>query len=179
MKPALVTGASGFLGWHVARILLERGYAVRALVRPGSRVNGLDVEVATGDLRDPASLERAAAGCGLVFHVAADYRLWAANPDDLYRSNVEGTRNLLQAARNARVERIVYTSTVGCIGIPSGGIGDEDTPVALADMVGHYKRSKFLAEEVALEAARGGLPVVIVPASGAARGSDTFWARKT
>ena len=162
MKPALVTGASGFLGWHVARILLERGYAVRALVRPGSRVNGLDVEVATGDLRDPASLERAAAGCGLVFHVAADYRLWAANPDDLYRSNVEGTRNLLQAARNAGVERVVYTSTVGCIGIPSGGIGDEDTPVALADMVGHYKRSKFLAEEVALEAARGGLPVVIV-----------------
>jgi dihydroflavonol-4-reductase len=162
VKPALVTGASGFLGWHVARILLERGYAVRALVRPGSRVNGLDVEVATGDLRDPASLERAAAGCGLVFHVAADYRLWAANPDDLYRSNVEGTRNLLQAARNAGVERVVYTSTVGCIGIPSGGIGDEDTPVALADMVGHYKRSKFLAEEVALEAARGGLPVVIV-----------------
>jgi dihydroflavonol-4-reductase len=122
----------------------------------------LDVEVATGDLRDPASLERAAAGCGLVFHVAADYRLWAANPDDLYRSNVEGTRNLLQAARNAGAERVVYTSTVGCIGIPSGGIGDEDTPVALADMVGHYKRSKFLAEEVALEAARGGLPVVIV-----------------
>jgi dihydroflavonol-4-reductase len=162
VKPALVTGASGFLGWHVARILLERGYAVRALVRPGSRVNGLDVEVATGDLRDPASLERAAAGCGLVFHVAADYRLWAANPDDLYRSNVEGTRNLLQAARNAGVERVVYTSTVGCIGIPSGGIGDEDTPVALEDMVGHYKRSKFLAEEVALEAARGGLPVVIV-----------------
>jgi dihydroflavonol-4-reductase len=162
VKPALVTGASGFLGWHVARILLERGYAVRALVRPGSRVNGLDVEVATGDLRDPASLERAAAGCGLVFHVAADYRLWAANPDDLYRSNVEGTRNLLQAARNAGAERVVYTSTVGCIGIPSGGIGDEDTPVALADMVGHYKRSKFLAEEVALEAARGGLPVVIV-----------------
>lgn len=146
----------------MARILLERGYAVRALVRPGSRVNGLDVEVATGDLRDPASLERAAAGCGLVFHVAADYRLWAANPDDLYRSNVEGTRNLLQAARNAGVERVVYTSTVGCIGIPSGGIGDEDTPVALEDMVGHYKRSKFLAEEGALEAARGGLPVVIV-----------------
>lgn len=122
----------------------------------------MDVEVATGDLRDPASLERAAAGCGLVFHVAADYRLWAANPDDLYRSNVEGTRNLLQAARNAGVERVVYTSTVGCIGIPSGGIGDEDTPVALEDMVGHYKRSKFLAEEGALEAARGGLPVVIV-----------------
>ena len=162
MKPALVTGASGFLGWHVARVLLERGYAVRALVRPGSRVEGIDVEVSTGDLRDPASLDRAAAGCGLVFHVAADYRLWARNPDDLYRSNVEGTRNLLQAARNAGAERVVYTSTVGCIGIPSGGIGDEDTPVAIEDMVGHYKRSKFLAEEVALDAARGGLPVVIV-----------------
>jgi len=162
VKPALVTGASGFLGWHVARVLLERGYAVRALVRPGSRVDELDVEVSTGDLRDPASLERAAAGCGLVFHVAADYRLWARNPDDLYRSNVEGTRNLLEAARNAGVERVVYTSTVGCIGIPRDGIGDEDTPVALEDMVGHYKRSKFLAELVALKFARGGFPVVIV-----------------
>jgi dihydroflavonol-4-reductase len=162
VKPVLVTGASGFLGWHVARVLLERGYAVRALVRPGSRVNELDVEVSAGDLRDAASLERAAAGCGLVFHVAADYRLWARNPDDLYRSNVDGTRNLLQAARNAGVERVVYTSTVGSIGIPPGGIGDEDTPVALEDMVGHYKRSKFLAEQVALEFARGGLPVVIV-----------------
>ena len=146
----------------MARVLLERGYAVRALVRPGSRVDELDVEVSTGDLRDPASLERAAAGCGLVFHVAADYRLWARNPDDLYRSNVEGTRNLLQAARNAGVERVVYTSTVGCIGIPRDGIGDEETPVALEDMVGHYKRSKFLAERVALEFAHGGLPVVIV-----------------
>jgi dihydroflavonol-4-reductase len=162
VKPALVTGASGFLGWHVARVLLERGYAVRALVRPGSRVRELNVEVCTGDLRDAASLERAAAGCGLVFHVAADYRLWAWNPDELYRSNVDGTRNLLQAARNAGVERVVYTSTVGCIGIPGGGIGDEDTPVALDEMVGHYKRSKFLAERVALEFARGGLPVVIV-----------------
>jgi dihydroflavonol-4-reductase len=162
VKPVLVTGASGFLGWHVARVLLERGYAVRALVRTGSRVNELDVETRTGDLRDAASLERACAGCGLVFHVAADYRLWARHPDELYRSNVEGTRNLLQAARNAGVERVVYTSTVGAIGIPRGGIGDEDTPVALEDMVGHYKRSKFLAEQVALEFARGGLPVVIV-----------------
>ena len=95
MKPALVTGASGFLGWHVARVLLERGYRVRALVRPGSRVDDLDVEPVTGDLRDPASLERAVAGCGLVFHVAADYRLWAKDPGELYRSNVEGTRNML------------------------------------------------------------------------------------
>ena len=95
MKPALVTGASGFLGWHVARVLLERGCRVRALVRPGSRVDALDVECVTGDLRDAASLERAAAGCGLLFHVAADYRLWAKDPGELYRSNVDGTRNLL------------------------------------------------------------------------------------
>ncbi|MBZ5582232.1 MAG: NAD-dependent epimerase/dehydratase family protein [Acidobacteriia bacterium] len=162
MKPVLVTGASGFLGWHVARKLLDRGYSVRALVRPGSRVAELEVEAVAGDLRDAASLTRAAAGCGLVFHVAADYRLWARQPSELYRSNVDGTRNLLEAAKNAGVERVVYTSTVGCIGIPHGGIGDENTPVALADMVGHYKRSKFLAEQEALEFARGGLPVVIV-----------------
>jgi dihydroflavonol-4-reductase len=162
MKPALVTGASGFLGWHVARVLIERGHAVRALVRPGSRVTGIPVSTVTGDLRDRASLDRAVAGCGLVFHVAADYRLWAKDPRDLYASNVEGTRNLLAASTAAGVDRIVYTSTVGCIGIPHGGIGDETTPVTLDDMVGHYKRSKFLAEQVALEFARAGLPVVIV-----------------
>jgi dihydroflavonol-4-reductase len=162
MKPALVTGASGFLGWHVARVLLERGHHVRALVRPGSRVDELDVEPVTGDLRDAASLARAASGCGLVFHIAADYRLWAKDPRELYRSNVEGTRNLLEAARHAGVERVVYTSTVGCIGIPHSGVGDETTPVALADMTGDYKRSKFQAEQVALEFARSGLPVVVV-----------------
>ncbi|HYW46700.1 MAG TPA: hopanoid-associated sugar epimerase [Bryobacteraceae bacterium] len=162
MKPVLVTGASGFLGWHVARVLVERGYRVRALVRPASVVAGLDVERCTGDLRDPLSLQRASAGCGLVFHVAADYRLWAKDPAELYRSNVDGTRNLLAAACDAGVERVVYTSTVGSIGIPHGGIGDENTPVSLADMAGDYKRSKFLAEQVALEFARGGLPVVIV-----------------
>jgi dihydroflavonol-4-reductase len=162
MKPALVTGASGFLGWHVARVLLERGVRVRALVRPGSRVDALNVECVTGDLRDAASLQRAVAGCGLLFHVAADYRLWAKEPSELYRSNVDGTRNLLQAAKDAGVERVVYTSTVGCIGIPPGGVGDELSPVTLHDMAGDYKRSKFLAEQVALEFARGGLPVVIV-----------------
>jgi len=162
MKPALVTGASGFLGWHVARVLGERGYPVRALVRAGSKVADLDVEAVAGDLRDPASLERAVAGCGLVFHVAADYRLWAKDPREMYRSNVDGTHYLLEAARAAGVERIVYTSTVGCIGIPRGGIGDEETPVTLDDMIGDYKRSKFLAEAVALEYARDGLPVVIV-----------------
>jgi dihydroflavonol-4-reductase len=162
MKPALVTGASGFLGWHVARVLTERGYAVRALVRAGSRVDALGVETVTGDLRDADSLARAVAGCGLVFHVAADYRLWAKDPRELYRSNVDGTRNLLDAARQAGVERVVYTSTVGCIGVPENGVGNEDMPVSLEDMAGDYKRSKFLAERVALEFARGGLPVVIV-----------------
>jgi dihydroflavonol-4-reductase len=162
MKPALVTGASGFLGWHVARLLLERGYSVRALVRAGSRVDELEVEPVTGDLREPESLARAAAGCGLVFHVAADYRLWAKDPRELYRSNTEGTRNLLQAAMEAGVERVVYTSTVGCIGIPHDGLGDENTPVALEDMSGDYKRSKFLAEQVAVEFAHRGFPVVIV-----------------
>ena len=162
MRPVLVTGASGFLGWHVARVLIERGRHVRALVRTGSRVPELDVEVVTGDLRDTASVDRAAAGCELAFHVAADYRLWAKDPRDLYRSNVDGTRNLLAAARRAGVDRVVYTSTVGCIGIPHDGIGDETTPVTLDDMAGDYKRSKFLAEQVALEFARDGLPVVIV-----------------
>ncbi len=162
MKPVLVTGASGFLGWHVARVAIERGCAVRALVRPGSRVVELPVESVTGDLRDPASLERAASGCGIVFHVAGDYRLWSRNPRELYDSNVEGTRNLLQTARAAGVERIVYTSTVGTIGIPRGGLGDETTPASLDDMSGDYKRSKFLAEQVALEFARAGMDIVIV-----------------
>jgi dihydroflavonol-4-reductase len=162
MKPVLVTGASGFLGWHVARVLLERGYTVRALVRAASRAPELAVECVTGDLRDAASVERAVSGCGLVFHVAADYRLWAADPGELYCSNVDGTRHVMEAARKAGVERVVYTSTVGCIGIPHGGIGDESQPVALEDMAGDYKRSKFLAERVVLEYARAGLPVVIV-----------------
>ena len=162
MKPTLVTGASGFLGWHVARVLAERGHTVRALVRPTSKLRELDAEPVSGDLRDAASLERAAAGCGLVFHVAADYRLWAKDPGELYRSNVDGTRNLLAAARKAGAERVVYTSTVGCIGLPPRGLGDEDTPVRLEDMAGAYKRSKFLAERVALEFAREGLAVVVV-----------------
>src|ERR1700760_3442714 len=101
--PILVTGASGFLGWHVARALVERGHSVRALVRPGSRVDGIRVEIATGDLRDRESLDRAVAGCATVFHVAADYRLWAKDPRELYRSNVDGTRNLLEAAQAERV----------------------------------------------------------------------------
>jgi dihydroflavonol-4-reductase len=162
MKPTLVTGASGFIGWHVARSLIEAGHRVRALLRPGSQVREIEVEPAAGDLRDPESLQRAAAGCGLIFHVAADYRLWAAHPEELYQSNVGGTRNLLEAARKAGVERVVYTSTVGCIGVPENGIGDESLPVCIEDMAGAYKRSKFQAEQAALEFACNGLPVVIV-----------------
>lgn len=163
MKPTLVTGATGFIGWHVARQLLERGDRVRILVRQASRVRDLGgAEVVVGDLVDADSLRRAVAGCGVVYHVAADYRLWAPQPEQLYRSNVEGTRSLLCAAREAGVERFVYTSTVGCIGIPEDGVGDEDTPVQLREMAGAYKRSKFLAEQEALRFAEEGFPVVIV-----------------
>jgi len=162
VKPTLVTGASGFIGWHIARLLGERGHKVRALVRPSSKLRELEAEPVTGDLRDAASLDRAVAGCGLVFHVAADYRLWARNPGELYESNVEGTRYVLEAARKDGVERVVYTSTVGCIGVPKDGLGDETVPVTLEEMSGAYKRSKFLAERVALDFAASGFPVVVV-----------------
>src|SRR5207248_6877587 len=111
---------TGFIGWHVANKLLERSLPVRALVRPSSKLREIELETVEGDLRDLACLERAVAGCGVVFHIAADYRLWAKDPGDLYRSNVNGTRNLLRAAKTAGVERVVYTSTVGCIGMPEG-----------------------------------------------------------
>ncbi len=162
MKPTLVTGATGFIGWHVAKKLVERGHTVRALVRPGSKVRELEIETVSGDLRDPASLSHAVQGCGTVFHLAADYRLWAKNPRELYRSNVDGTRDLLQAARQAGVERFIYTSTVGCIGMPQEDEGDENSPVTIDEMTGAYKRSKFQAEQTALEFARTGFPVVIV-----------------
>jgi dihydroflavonol-4-reductase len=155
VKPALVTGASGFIGWHVAKQLIDRGHPVRALCRPTSQIHELEVEKVTGDLRDPDSLARAVHGCGVVYHVAADYRLWAKNPQELYQSNVEGTRSLIAAAKTAGVERFVYTSTVGCIEPP-----DETRPVTLDQMSGAYKRSKYLAEVVALEERE--LPVVIV-----------------
>ena len=158
MSLTLVTGASGFLGWHVAKVLTGQGKRVRVLCRPASEVRELEVERVTGDLRDAASLARAVAGCERVYHVAADYRLWSKHSADLYATNVEGTRNLLAAAERAGVERIVYTSTVGCIGMP----GDENSRVSLKDMTGHYKRSKWLAEQVALERARAGAPIVIV-----------------
>ena len=163
---ALVTGATGFVGAAVARALLQAGWQVRSLVRKGSdrrNLQHLAVELVEGDLADSDSLARAAADCEALFHVAADYRLGAREPSDLYRTNVEGTRNILNAARQAGVARVVYTSSVATIGIPvDGSPGREDTPVALTDMIGHYKRSKYLAEEVAREAARAGSSVVIV-----------------
>ncbi|HVA81085.1 MAG TPA: hopanoid-associated sugar epimerase [Candidatus Binataceae bacterium] len=162
---AMVTGANGFVGCHVVRALLARGARVRAMVREGADIAalaGLEVELARGDARDRAAIERAVSGCDQVYHVAADYRLWVPDPAAMYASNVDGTRNVIDAARAAGVRRIVYTSTVGALGIPHGGVGTEDTPVTLGDMPGHYKRSKFLAQQVALDAARAGAPVVIV-----------------
>ena len=163
---AFVTGATGFLGSHVARVLSEQGAELRLLVRPTSNLKnlqGLKAETATGDLRDAASLEKAMAGCDTVFHVAADYRLWVRDPAEMYRSNVGGTRAILEAARRNDVRRVVYTSSVGTIGFTGDGKpADEDSPVSLADMIGHYKRSKFMAEQIALEAGRGGMQVVTV-----------------
>ena len=163
---ALVTGATGFVGAAVARALLREGWQVRVLARAASdqrNVRALAVEIAVGDLTDRDSLDAAAADCEALFHVAADYRLGAPDPSELYRINVEGTRNVLSAARRAAMKRVVYTSSVATVGIPPDGTpGEEQTPVALTAMIGHYKRSKFLAEQVAIEAARDGLPVVIV-----------------
>jgi dihydroflavonol-4-reductase len=163
---ALVTGGTGFVGANVVRELLAEGATVRVLARPGGdrrALAGLPVDVVEGDLLDAASLRRAVAGVETVFHVAADYRLWVPDPAVVYRTNVGGTRAILEAATSARATRIVYTSTVGALGIPRGGApGTEETPVALADMVGPYKASKFLAEQVALELARAGAPVVVV-----------------
>jgi dihydroflavonol-4-reductase len=163
---ALVTGATGFVGAAVARALIREGWEVRALARKGSdrrNVQHLPLQVIEGDLADRASLERALADCQALFHVAADYRLGAFDPRQLYQTNVEGTRNILDASRQAGVQRVVYTSSVATVGIPRDGTpGNEDTPVGIADMVGHYKRSKFLAEQVVREAALTGPSVVIV-----------------
>jgi dihydroflavonol-4-reductase len=164
--PALVTGGTGFIGANVARELVAAGETVRVLARPrGDRraLEGVAVEFVEGDLLDPASLRRAVRGVQTVYHVAADYRLWAPDPSVLYRTNVDGTRAVIEAAGEAGVKRIVHTSSVGALGIPPDGRpGTEETPVSLADMVGDYKRSKFLGEQVALELARRGLPVVVV-----------------
>jgi dihydroflavonol-4-reductase len=163
---ALVTGATGFVGAAVARALERAGWQVRVLVRSGSdrsNLRSLAAQVVEGDLADSSSLERALDGCAGLFHVAADYRLGARDPAQLYRTNVEGTRNILQASRTTGVARIVYTSSVATIGIPPGGApGEERTPVDLSHMIGHYKRSKYLAEEVAKDAARAGMSVIIV-----------------
>jgi len=193
---ALITGATGFLGSHVARVLAEQGAELRLLVRPTSDLRNLNdddlknADRVVGDLRDAASISRALSGCDVVFHVAADYRLWVRDPDEMYRSNVEGTRSLLEAARKQGVRRVVYTSSVATMGFtsnhaaaelrsawtlrlrsgqaPEGArprtstVADEESPVSLADMIGHYKRSKFMAEQVAVEAARSGVDVVIV-----------------
>jgi dihydroflavonol-4-reductase len=182
---ALVTGATGFLGSHVARVLAEQGAELRLLVRPTSDLRNLNdddlknADRVEGDLRDAVSISKALSGCDVVFHVAADYRLWVRDPEEMYRSNVEGTRSLLEAARKQGVRRVVYTSSVATMGFTSNHaaagvrsaegaslhtstVADEDSPVSLADMIGHYKRSKFMAEQVAVEAARSGVDVVIV-----------------
>ncbi len=162
----LVTGATGFVGANVARLLVAEGHRVRVLARPASSLRALEgcaVEVVRGNILDPVSVAGAIQGCAQIFHVAADYRLWAKDPAEIYRNNVDGTRTMLEACTRARVERVVYTSSVGTLGLPrDGGLGTETTPVQLDDMIGPYKRSKFLAERVAEEYAARGLPVVIV-----------------
>jgi dihydroflavonol-4-reductase len=167
----LVTGATGFLGNHVARQLIAKGDSVRVLVRPTSNLRsleGLAVERAEGDLCDAGSLERAMKGVRRLFHVAADYRLWSQNPQEIYDTNVEGTQRLLQIAGQAGVERVVYTSTVATIAVPVRGarhgseLPNEETRATLDQMIGHYKRSKFLSELEAFQAAEAGVPVVIV-----------------
>ena len=163
---AFVTGATGFLGTHVARALAEQGANLRLLVRRTSNTGNiadLKADLVTGDLRNPTSFESALAGCDAVFHVAADYRLWVRDPEEMYLSNVEGTRALLAAARKNHVRRVVYTSSVATMGFTSNGRpADENSPVSLDNMIGPYKRSKFMAEQVAIEAARAGQDVVIV-----------------
>ena len=163
---ALVTGATGFIGGAVARALIQRGIDVRVLARAGSdlqNLQGLTLERVEGDLRDQASLRKALTGCQQLYHVAAHYALWAKDPSIFYDVNVTGTKNLLEAARAVGTERIVYCSTIGAIGLPpGGGLGTEETPVSLEQMAGHYKRSKYLAEQEVLKLAKAGLPVVIV-----------------
>ena len=164
---AFITGATGFVGSHVARKPCARARAeLRLLVRSTSRTDNiadLRAEVATGDLRDPESLKKAMAGCEFVFHVAADYRLWVRDPEQMYRSNVEGTRAIIRAAQECGVRRVIYTSSVATMGFTrEGHIAREDSPVSIKEMVGHYKRSKFMAEQIALEAGRNGANVVVV-----------------
>lgn len=163
---ALVTGGSGFIGAAIVRTLLAEGHQVRALVRPGSdrrNLAGLDLELRDGDLLNRESLNRAIVGCDTIFHAAADYRLWTPKPAAMYAANVDGTRNVMTAALESGVSRVIYTSSVGTLGNPGDGTpGSEETPVSLADMVGDYKKSKFLAERAAQSFLEQGLPLVIV-----------------
>jgi dihydroflavonol-4-reductase len=163
---AFVTGATGFVGSHVARALAAQGADLRLFVRATSRTDNiadLPAEVTVGDLRKPESLKAAMSGCDFVFHVAADYRLWVRNPEEMYQANVEGTRAIIQAAQESGVRRVIYCSSVATMGFKqTGEIVNEETPVTLANMVGHYKRSKFMAEQIALEAGRKGANVVVV-----------------
>jgi dihydroflavonol-4-reductase len=161
-----LTGATGFVGSHVARALAAEGAGLRLLIRKSSRLKNLEGirgETDVGDLADPESIRPALAGCDAVVHVAADYRLWIPDPAAMYKANVDGTRELLRLAREAKVKRFVYTSSVATMHFRTDGIViNEDTPVSLDDMVGHYKRSKFLAEQEALHAAESGQSVVIL-----------------
>ncbi len=162
----LVTGATGFVGGAVARALLRAGREVRLIVRPAAdrrNIRDLPVEIYHGDVTDLDSLRRATSGCAQVYHVAALYKLWVRRKREIYESNVTGTENVLKAARECGVEKIIYTSSVATLGLPKDGSpGDEETPVSLSDMVGHYKRSKYLAEQVARTYIQEGLPIVIV-----------------
>jgi dihydroflavonol-4-reductase len=163
---AFVTGATGFVGAHLVRALLGQGASVKCLVRAASRtdnIDGLSVDVVRGDLTDAASIRDAVNGAEVVYHCAADYRLYVRRPELMYAANVGGTNNVLQAAADCGVRRVVYTSTVGALGLdPAGLPADETLPVSIEDMIGHYKRSKFMAERVADNWIGKGLPVVIV-----------------
>src|SRR5215510_14514260 len=162
----LVTGATGFVGYHVNQLLIERLRNVRVLVRPTSSIRGIEglpCQLVYGDLRDPSSLNNALKGVKQVYHVAADYRLWAKTPDEIYDNNVAGTRNMIDASSKAGVELFIYTSTVGTIAAPGHRkLPDEATKATIDEMIGHYKRSKLLAEQEVLNAAAKGFPAVIV-----------------
>ena len=161
----LVTGATGFIGGNLARALWSRGYEVRALVRPGSNTLTIDdtnIEPVRGDILDPESVHRAVQGCQVVFHCAAAYTFWARDPRSIYQTNIDGTAVVLEAARQAGVSRVVYTSTVSTIGLPPQGLGTEDVEIGPRHLVGNYKKSKFAAEQLALKLAAEGLPVVVV-----------------
>src|SRR5215472_10986921 len=163
---AFITGATGFVGSHVVRALAAQGAELRLLIRSTSRLDNiadLQAETVMGDLRNPESLKKAIAGCEFVFHVAADYRLWVRDPEQMYLSNVEGTRAIIQAAQESGVRRVIYTSSVATMGFTrEGHIAGEDSPVSIKEMVGHYKRSKFMAEQIALEAGKKGANVMVV-----------------